>query len=150
MPFHIQVKCENNLCQSVREMSTSGCHQLYRSTCSNYIQKHTISDHCIKHIIVFFSRPFCSAIIRVSKQCLNVSRHVSICLENVQSCLDIVQMCQHNEQTHEQTMSRHIFGMPMLLPMAPLHLLSHNDQNEVKPDFLIHGMSLVLALLSYK
>ena len=46
-------------------------------------------------------------------------------------------------------MSRHIFGMPMLLPMAPLHLLSHNDQNEVKPYFLNHGMPLVLALLSY-
>ena len=37
----------------------------------------------------------------------------------------------------------------MLLPMAPLHLLIPCDQNEVKPDFLNHGMPLVLALLSY-
>ena len=33
-------------------------------------------------------------------------------------------------------MSRHIIGMPMLLSVVPLHLLGHNDQNEMKHDSL--------------
>ena len=31
-------------------------------------------------------------------------------------------------------MSRHIFVIPIVLSMAPLHSLSHNDQNKVKHD----------------
>ena len=31
-------------------------------------------------------------------------------------------------------MSRHVFRVPMLLSMSPLHLLGNNDQNEVKYD----------------
>ena len=40
-------------------------------------------------------------------------------------------------------MSEHIFVMSMVLSMAPLHSLDHNDQNNVK-----NVMPLVPALLS--
>ena len=36
----------------------------------------------------------------------------------------------------------------MVLSMAPLHSLCHNDQNEVKHDFVSHVMPLVPGLLS--
>ena len=35
----------------------------------------------------------------------------------------------------------------MVLPMAPLHSLGHNDQNEVKHDFFSHMMPLTPELL---
>ena len=46
-------------------------------------------------------------------------------------------------------MHRHFFGMSIVLSMAPLLSLCHNDQNEVKHDISGHGMLLVPALLSY-
>ena len=45
-------------------------------------------------------------------------------------------------------MSRHIFEKPMVKPMAQLHSLDHNDQNEVTHDFFSHVTPLVPALLS--
>ena len=43
-------------------------------------------------------------------------------------------------------MSGHIFGMPILLPIALLHLLGHSDQNEVKNVFYGHIIQLPLML----
>ena len=37
-------------------------------------------------------------------------------------------------------MCGHMFVIPMVLIMTQLHSLGHNDQNEVKYDFLIHVM----------
>ena len=45
-------------------------------------------------------------------------------------------------------MSIHIFVMPMVLSMASLHSLGHNNQNEVKNDFFSHLMPLVPAPFS--
>ena len=45
-------------------------------------------------------------------------------------------------------MSRHIFGMPVLLSMTPLHFLGHNDQKELKHDS-VHVMTLALMLASH-
>ena len=55
-------------------------------------------------------------------------------------CLDM--------STEYLDMSRHILGMAMVLSMAPLHSLGHNDQNDVKHYFFSHVMPLVPALLS--
>ena len=44
-------------------------------------------------------------------------------------------------------MSRHIFVIPMVFSMSPLHTLGNSDQNEVKHDVFIHVMPLVTALL---
>ena len=40
-------------------------------------------------------------------------------------------------------LARHIFGIPTVLTIAPLHSVGYNDQNEVK-----HEVPLVPALLS--
>ena len=70
-------------------------------------------------------------------RCLNIPRHFCISSQ----CLDvstqwlIMYMCLDMSRQY-QTMSRHISGLSMLLSMAPLHLLGHNDQNEVKHDSL--------------
>ena len=46
------------LCQPLRELFTSECHHLGRST-SNYIQKHTFQDHYIKYISFSFLQDHC-------------------------------------------------------------------------------------------
>ena len=46
-------------------------------------------------------------------------------------------------------MSRHIFGMPIMLSMTPLHSLSYSDKNKMKHDFLSYVIPLVPSLLSY-
>ena len=42
------------LCQSIRELSISQCHQLYRNTFSNYTHKHNIKDHYMNYISFSF------------------------------------------------------------------------------------------------
>ena len=60
--------CANQL----RELLTSQDHQLCRNTCPNYIQKQTFEDIYLN--IFFSSKPVSGAIIRMSKQCLDVCR----------------------------------------------------------------------------
>ena len=72
-----------------------------------------------------------------------MSRHVCItepCLVMSRQCLDV--------STQWLDMSRHIFVMPMVFSMAPLHSLGPNDQNEVKHDFFRYLVPLVPALLA--
>ena len=105
------------LCQSIRELFTSECHNLGRNTYSNYMQKHTFQDCYIKDILLSFfltetylSRPlykiyitfflselFSCPIIRVSRQCLDVYRlYMSRqCLVMFTQCLDVSKQCQY-------------------------------------------------------
>ena len=109
--------------QPIRKYFTSACSHLGRNTCSYYIQKHTYQDHYVKYILFsFYQDHFASAILRVSRQCLDVGRpylEVSTCL---------MSRCVYTMTRHVCTMSRHI----------PLHSLGHNNHNEVK-----HGFSVM-------
>ena len=55
----------------------------------------------------------------ISTQCIDVSIQ----------CLNMPRQCLHMSEV-----PRHI-DMPVMLSMAPLHLLGHSDQNELKHDF---------------
>ena len=52
------------------------------------------------------------------KMCLKITKHVFICLDNI------------------QTMPRHILEIAILLSMELLNSIGHNNQNEVKLDSL--------------
>ena len=44
----------DTLCQSIRKLSTSGCHHLNRNTCSTDIKKHNFQDHYVNYVSFSF------------------------------------------------------------------------------------------------
>ena len=92
-----------------------------------------ITCRSINFMIIFIfllSRPFSSAIIRISRQCLHVCRSCVEVSRHVSKCLDVF------TQQLSMSICLDISDMPILLSMALLHIFGHNNHNEMKHDSL--------------
>ena len=80
--------------------------------------------------------------VNVSEQCIDVCTQcldMSLC---IWTCLHKSRQCSHDYDMF--FLSKHNFGMPMVLSMEPLDLLGHNAQSEMQHDFF----SLVMLMTS--